>query len=112
MRKVKLTKNVIKKNAVLLGLTKKQIIGMAVTVVVAVAAFSPALIFGLDANLFGCFAFFILMLGVCIFIVKINGRAAFRMLIDAFFVIEDVRYFSRGGMKRVQSIQGKKKKGK
>lgn len=112
MRKVKLTKDIIKKNAFFLGLTKKQIAGMAVTIVIALASFSPVLLFGLDANLFGFLAFFILMLGVCIFIVKINGRSAFRMILEAFFVIEDVRYFSRGGMKRVQHIQEKEKSGK
>lgn len=108
MRKVKLTKDIIKKNAVFFGLTKKQLIGMGATVLVALAVVSPAFMFDLNIDIFATLSFIILALGVSIFIIRVNGKPLLIMLFEAFFTIEDVRYYARGGLKDEKKINENK----
>ncbi|MEE1281331.1 MAG: hypothetical protein UHK60_03615 [Acutalibacteraceae bacterium] len=98
MRKVKLTKDVIQRNTVIFGLGKKQIIGMALTCVLAGVILALAFVFGWNMNLIGSIIFTELLVGASVFIIRINGRSLFRMLIEAFFTIEDVRYYVKGGL--------------
>lgn len=98
MRKVKLTKDVIKRNSFIFGLGKKQLIGMALTCIIAACILSLAFIFEWNMSLFGYIIFTELFIGASIFIIRINGRSLFRMLIEAFFTIEDVRYYVKRGM--------------
>lgn len=98
MRKVKLTKDVIKRDSVIFGLGKKQLIGMAITCVIAVGTLALAFKLGWNMDLFGYIIFIELLLGASIFIIRINGRSAFLMLMEAFFTIEDVRYYVKGGL--------------
>lgn len=98
MRKVKLTKDVIKRDSVIFGLGKKQLIGMALTCVLSGGTFALAFMLGWNMTLFGYIVFIELLIGASIFIIRINGRSAFRMLMEAFFTIEDVRYYVKGGL--------------
>lgn len=98
MRKVKLTKDVIKRDSVLFGLGKKQLIGMALTCVISGGTLTLAFTLGWNMTLFGYIVFLELLLGASIFIIRINGRSAFLMLMEAFFTIEDVRYYVKGGL--------------
>lgn len=97
MRKVKLTKDVIKRDTLIFGLGKKQIIGMALTCVLAGGTFALAFTLGWNMTLSGYIVFIELLIGASIFIIRINGRSAFRMLMESFFTIEDVRYYVKKG---------------
>ena len=108
MRKVKLTKDVIKRNSVIFGLGKKQLIGMAITCVIAVGTLALAFKLGWNMDLFGYIIFIELLLGASIFIIRINGRSLFRMFIEAFFTIEDVRYYVKGGLNSDEKEKTKK----
>lgn len=98
MRKVKLTKDIIKRNSVIFDLGKKQLIGMALTCLIAAGTLALAFMFGWNMSLFGYIIFTELLIGASIFIIRINGRSLFRMLIEAFFTVEDVRYYVKGGL--------------
>lgn len=98
MRKVKLTKDIIKRNTVIFGLGKKQLIGMALTCVLSIGTLVIALMLGWNMNLTGYIIFIQLLIGASIFIIRINGRSLFRMFLEAFITFEDVRYYVSGGL--------------
>lgn len=108
MRKVKLTKDIIKRNSIIFGLGKKQLIGMGVTCVIAIGILALAFFFKWNTTLSGYIIFAELFIGASIFIIRINGRSLFRMFIEAFFTIEDVRYYVKGGLNSDEKEKTKK----
>lgn len=83
MRKVKITKNIVDKNAWIMGLSKKQIaVGAAG---VAVAGLSLYLMWGkLPTQLMMTIVFVEIMIVVAVGFIKVNGMSLVSMLIASF----------------------------
>lgn len=83
MRKIKITKNIVDKNAWIMGLSKKQIAVGAVGA--AVAGFSLYLMWGkLPTQLMMTIVFVELMIVVLVGFIKVNGMSIVSMLIASF----------------------------
>lgn len=109
MRRVKISKNIIKKGNVVFGLTKGQIAAFVVAATLAIGevviGFS-ILHWNVDAVLGLAFLIIVAVCGLGIF--KINGMSLGKFLFLLFVLSNDERYYnSRGGLNRVSKTKEK-----
>lgn len=98
MRKVPISKNVIKKGAVAFGLTKGQIISVVVALACALATVSGIIVYDWNFDLTMGVAFLELVLIAGISIIKINGMPLIKYIFLQIFLDEDIRLYSSQGV--------------
>lgn len=107
MRKVPISKNVIKKGAVAFGLTKGQIISVVIAVVCALTTVSGIVTYGWNFDLTMLIAFIEIGLIAGIGIIKINGMPLIKYIFLQMFLDEDIRLYSSQGVFTRNEKKGK-----
>lgn len=95
MRKVKVTKNFLKKGLLVFGMSKSQLLMVVIGAVLAIATVSCCIfLLGWDFNIAVTLAFAEIVVFAGAGVYKINGMSLFKYLFILFFGADDVRAFS------------------
>lgn len=94
MRKVKVTKNFLKKGLLAFGLTKSQIITIIIAAVIAAGMISVAFAMGWSINIVMQVVFVEILIIVGAVVFKIEGMSLFKYLFVLLLCADDVRAFS------------------
>lgn len=110
MRKVKVTKNFLKKGTLAFGLSKSQLIMVIIGSALALATVSGIFVFGWNANIAISIAFVEIIIITGAGVYKINGMSLFRYILLLFFLSDDVRKFSNEKRELIFTNDKKKRK--